>query len=87
MANMRHKSVTERSHRRRRYINVVDLFRKKYRCTAAEVFPIAQGIEIKNTQLNGQIVEMGKEIDKLNERIKTQEERILELEVKHVGIG
>lgn len=71
MTNMIHKSKEVKKARRRRYIDVVNHFRKKYNCTAAQVFGNFQG-EISSYKSN--IKELEEKIEKLNEVIKKKDE-------------
>ena len=64
MANVKNKSVAERTSRRRRYINAIDPLRDLYKCTAAQVYGMVMG-DLNRSQ---------QEIDNGKERIKELEE-------------
>ena len=62
MTNMIHKSVDAKHSRRHRYINAIEPFRKRYNCTAAQVFGIVQGIEGQNSKLQRELEMMRDEL-------------------------
>jgi hypothetical protein len=64
MTNMRQKAPTERHARRNRYVAVVDLFRKKFGCTAAECLPICVGIVKENERLKAEKLKAEKLLQK-----------------------
>lgn len=75
MTNTRQKPVGVRNARRRRFINVVNLFRERYKCTANEAYGIAVRLESENKSLKDAVVnvkEENKQLKEENNRLKTE---------------
>ncbi|MDO8473185.1 MAG: hypothetical protein Q7T05_05130 [Dehalococcoidia bacterium] len=68
MANLKQKAPDARRTRRNRYITAIEPFRKKYGCTAGEVFGIVQGIESKTGGLESRVKDLLAQIDDLTQK-------------------
>ena len=71
MTKMKSKQPEQRRTRRRRYIEAIDPFRKKYEVPAGKVFEVIQGIENENRILKAKVLEQNVEIDSLKEQVKS----------------
>lgn len=84
MTNLKHKPIAARSDHRRRYVKLMDLFRQRFNCTAAEAFPICERIISDNDRLKDKVKELEGTISGLLERVRIQEDENKAL-TKQVG--
>ena len=76
MTNMKHKSVDARRTRHNRYVAAIDPIRQKYKCTAAQVAGIVQGIDNDNARLRAEL-----EVKTAEEKSARDYIRLLEAEI------
>ena len=69
MANVKNKSIAERSSRRKRYINAIDPLREMYKCTAAQVHGFVMS-DLKSLQ---------QQVENEKKRIKELEGELIDL--------
>lgn len=68
MTSTKHKPVIERAARRNRYVEYIDHFRKRYGCTARQVFPLVTAIEAENKSLKEALAAAKNDAESLKDR-------------------
>lgn len=66
--NMKQKTPDQKRTRRNRYINAIEPFREKYKCTAAQVFDIIQGVERHNAELRDKLDAANKHLNRIHKQ-------------------